>query len=353
MRSYSLAGRTAPRSGRHYARLCAAELPATIEVYRQLFAAAGLHPARVQELATGARAALRDWAPDLADCIDAIADEAGLPAWQLHALNARTELLSAAPAGRGECTALARPGLGGQTWDWHRELAGSWLVAGYPELPLPFITLTEAGMLAKIGVNAAGVGLLFTILGHRGDTGVAGVGVHTVARRVLDTATDVAAAIAIIASAPLSASSCFTVLDAHRVACVEASPLGVHEVPAEGGWCAHTNHFVSPALAGGELRTGPDTDTVQRLALLRHRLTAGPEVDSADQLRRLLCAHQADGAPICCHSDGAGPLGSNWQSLATVVLQPSAARLLVQAGGPCEASPAGWLIGQVGDAATS
>jgi isopenicillin-N N-acyltransferase-like protein len=328
-------GADAPSRGRELASLVGSQLPDELAIYRRLFAASGI--VRLRLAAETAEQRLMRWAPDLADEITAIADASGIPPWQLFLLNARTEVLATAPkaTGRGECSAIARPGLGGQTWDWHAELAPYWRVVRYSGTAIPFVTLTEAGILAKIGVNAAGVGLLFNILGHRADLGIDGVPVHAVARRILDSARTVAEAEAVVRGVRLAASSCFTLLDAERVSCLEASSAGVVEVPAHNGWAIHTNHFVSAWLADGDLRTGPETDTLVRHALLTARLTeADPR--SPDELRQLLCAHEQDGAPVCCHAPADGALGDRWQTLATVVIEPAERRLGVLAGGPCE-----------------
>ncbi len=330
-------GADAPSRGRELVSFVGSELPDELAAYHRLFAAAAIRTSPLRLAAHTGEQQLTRWAPDLAEEISAIADASGLPPWQLFLLNARTEVLATAPreTGRGECSAVARPGLGGQTWDWHAELARYWRVVRYTGTAIPFVTLTEAGILAKIGVNAAGVGLLFNILGHRADSGIGGVPVHAVARRILDSAHDVAEAEAIVRSARLAASSCFTLLDAERVSCLEASSAGVFEVAARDGWVAHTNHFVNPVLTGGELRTGPGTDTLVRLDLLTARL-AGSEPRSPDELRQLLCAHEQDGAPVCCHAPADGALGERWQTLATVVVEAAGRTLHVLPGGPCE-----------------
>lgn len=339
----TVAGSTGRQRGQQLAGLLGPRLADTAAGYRELFGAAGLAPDRVAEVAAGARGALRSWAPDLAEEIEALAAAAGLDELACYALNARTEVLATSPVGR-DCSAIARAGLGGQTWDWHAELAGGRQLLCYPDTAVAFITLTEAGILAKIGVNAAGLGLLFNILGHRADPGAPGVPVHAVARRVLDSALDVAGALAIIRSAPLAASSCFTVFDADRAVSVEASSAGVRELPAEDGWAVHTNHFLDERLAAGDLRTGPETDTLPRLALLRRRLAALTGADSVETIRRLLDAHEADGAPVCCHAPATGQLGTRWQTLATVVIEPAARRLSMLAGGPCQAPGHSWTV---------
>jgi isopenicillin-N N-acyltransferase-like protein len=327
-------------------------LPDVLAVYDRLFAAAGLHAERVGQLALAARHALTGWAPDLAAELDTLAEASSLPLWQIHALNARTEILAAAgAASRGECSAVAGMSpagmIGAQTWDWHRELSGSWAVLEYPQVRCPFATLAEAGQLAKIGINSAGLGVLVNILAHRSDTGEGGVPVHAVARRILDSAADVEAGISILRSAPLSASSCFTLLDRDRVACLEASPAGVVELPA-ARWSVHANHFRDPGLAAGALPVDPQSDSAARQEVLLARSagqgfgSAEGAGDLAEGLADLLCAHEADGAAVCCHPAAVAPLGAGWQTLATVALEPAGRRISVLAGGPCGRSEQRW-----------
>ncbi len=121
----------------------------------------------------------------------------------------------------------------------------------------------------------------------------------------------------------------------------------------------HTNHFVDPRLATGDVRVGPEPDTLARHRLLSDRaarqLTA--PVDPVDPvapvevvgttdvagLMRALCAHEEDeGAPVCCHAPPSAPLGEGWQTLATVVVDPAGRRMAVTAGGPCGGGRATW-----------
>jgi isopenicillin-N N-acyltransferase-like protein len=322
------------------------ELRESLGIYESLFATYGLAEPRVRSMAERARRLLEDWAPDLSAEVDALAEAAGVERWRLHAVNARTEILAAGGVlRRGECSTVAVTTgrtVSAQTWDWHRELSHGWQVVKHVGGPLAFVTLTERGVLGKIGVNAAGVGLHFNILGHASDATVDGVPVHAVARRVLDTATDAAEAEQLIRSAPLQASSCFTVMDATGGICVEASPAGVAAVPSSGGTLVHTNHFLDEALASGDLRVVPEPDTVDRLSLLRKRAAAFRVGVGRDELVEALWAHDvADGAPVCCHAAASAHLGDGWETLATVVIEPARRHMDVLRRGPCQA-PRSW-----------
>lgn len=111
-----------------------------------------------------------------------VAEGAGVLFWTIAALNARTEILAEAGAPRaGECSTLVHSGTrttGGQCWDWHEELAAAWHIQTVSGGTRNVAGITEYGILAKIGVNDAGVGVLFNILGHWDDAAT-GVPVHS------------------------------------------------------------------------------------------------------------------------------------------------------------------------------
>ena len=190
------------------------------ESYERLFAAAGAGSGLQREVAERSLDRTRSWAPALAEEIDGIAAGAGLEPWRVAALNARTEILAAAGAATaGECSTfvLAPPGGGPprtiQTWDWYEALRDNMLLLTVATGDGRTVHLfTEFGIVGKIGVNDAGLGLHFNILHHRDDGRGAGVPVHVVARRILDEAATVEEATAIARSATVSASTVLTVV---------------------------------------------------------------------------------------------------------------------------------------------
>ncbi|MFC3997333.1 C45 family autoproteolytic acyltransferase/hydrolase [Nocardiopsis sediminis] len=331
-----------------------AEIGANLEGYLRLFAAVGAPADRVRPWSEAALDQTAAWAPALAEEITGIAAGAGIEPWQAAALNARTEILAAAGhRGRGECsTAVVLPAGGGaprttQTWDWHDAL-GADLVVWAVE-PRPGHTVrcfTEFGVLGKIGVNSAGVGVHFNILRHTSDHAGIGVPVHVVARRILDDAASVAEAAEIARSARVSASSVITVAAAGggrgEARCLELCPQGVAELhPDDDGVLLHTNHFLDPVLAEGQQPILDDSSTHPRLAALGDRAAALGAQDPLERAGALL-DHEADGSGICCHPDPAKPFHERWQTLLTIALDLENARLAYHGGGPCTAAPDTW-----------
>lgn len=352
------------------------EIASTSARYGELFAASGSSPAQVRAWGEQALVAVGDWCPRLAVEMSAIADGSGLQAWQVGALNARTEILAASAVrrdalisqaehasgtkhlsrtehvSRAECsTAVHLPGDGQaprtlQTWDWHHHLRDVGLLWAYEPRPGHHVrTFTELGVLAKIGLNSRGLGVHFNILGHESDTDQIGVPVHLVARRILDEAGTVDEARDIAASARTSASTAITVVgfhDGHADAvCLELSPSGLGEVrPEQDGTLVHTNHFLDPALARGE-RIADELDCRNRLTVLSGRRPALRSADLTDRAGAMM-SHASDGAALCVHPTTNAPMTSRWETLITISLDLEAARLEFHEGGPCAVTPSTW-----------
>lgn len=341
-----------PRTrGEATAREGAAHVHANLDDYVRLFHAAGVEDARLRVFGTQASEALAAWSPTLHAEMCGVAAGCDLQEWQLGLLNARTEVLAAVGAvGEGECsTAVYLPDSGAprtiQTWDWHDELAADRLVVRYvADSGLEVRYFTEFGMLGKIGLNDAGLGLHFNILNHVSDADPIGVPVHAVARRVLDLATTIEEAVEVAASATLSASTVLTVMtyDGQRgdAACIELSPAGQAVVRPDDRLLAHTNHFLDPDLARGDL-VPSSASTYRRLKQVRERRAL---VAEADPLRRVeaLEVHEVDGAPVCCHPDPDVSFDQRWESLLTIALDLEDGTLRFYDGRPCDVRADTW-----------
>jgi isopenicillin-N N-acyltransferase like protein len=335
------------------------QIEAGIAAYRRYFTQAGLPAGRVDRIADASLEALMEWCPALSAELSAIAAGAGRPVRDIAVLNARTEILARAPRlEEGECSTVVRVPtaaapdlwtLAFQTWDWHPDLATEGLLWTYEPAPSRWVkTFTEFGMLAKIGVNSAGIAVLFNILYHRSDTAAGGVPVHAIARRILDEATTVTEAVDIARSASAGASSAITVLaiggGQPEAVSLEISPDGVGLLrPEPDGWLVRTNHFLSAELAAGDRRPAVTT-TVARLDHLRGIVSGDAVADAAGDglpaLARALCGSAGARAPICVTSDVVSSTGRPSHTLLTVRLDPASGRFECWPGTPYEAASA-------------
>lgn len=342
--------------GRQRGAQISCELASSLPIYHALFEVAardaGTDPVDVAAIAHACLDAVAAWSPDLLRELEGVAAGADLSLTTVMTLNARTEVLAqAGPASTTECSTLVQLlGAGGsavaaQTWDWHEELAAGWHLQTVRGDEQAFVGLCEFGMLAKIGVNSAGLGTHFNLLRHESDsvegdggdvTWRGGVPVHLLARAVLGRSTNVAEAVELIASAPVAASTVITVVTPGDAACVEISPAGIARVDPVDGWLVHTNHFHDQRLAAGEAVTRSLTTTFEREEILRSRLASVEGPLEAEELTALLCTHDADGAAVCRHPEPAAELGYRSATLATVAMDTARCQVLVSDNGPCE-----------------
>jgi len=188
--------------------------------------------------------------------------------WELFALQGRTELLGLAlhRAGRpvpGECTSVCCPAsaLVAQNWDWDPCMSAFIVILrlprsgdGRPQM----LTLTEAGIVGKVGINEHGVGACINILfGQEPADSPDVVPVHILARAALS-AESLDGAEAILRSAPRHCHTHLLLSDSHgRYRMVEfcGKDLAVlgkeHDAQATPPTArSHTNHFLHPRYHG-------------------------------------------------------------------------------------------------------
>ncbi|RBL72724.1 peptidase C45 [Pseudomonas sp. MWU13-2625] len=332
----------------------AAQIRQTVALYLDFFNQVGVPQAQVQAIGEASLQTLQGWCPSLAEELVATAEGAGVPLWQLASLNARTEILAVMPAStEGECSTAvfaphgALPPRSIQTWDWHDSLVPNGLILQLTTAAGMTVKLfTEFGMLGKIGVNSAGLGLHFNILHHASDNGSAGVPVHAVARRILEEASSVDEAIALARSARVSASTVLTVFSREdsspRAVSIEMSPAFTAVVrPDAEGWITHTNHFLDPELSLGE-RT-PDASTTY--ARFDHVNAALQNMASGNLSHRAdaMCGEAGEDAPICFHPDLSMPATERWETLLTIGIDTENSVLEYAAGNPKQLARNGYL----------
>jgi isopenicillin-N N-acyltransferase-like protein len=227
--------------------------------------------------------------------------------------------------------------VGAQTWDWHEDLADCWHLQEVTGTPRHFVGLTEHGILSKIGINDAGIGIMLNILGHTADR-PDGVPVHLVGARVLAEASTLVEAIAILRSAPVSTSSAITVVSPEGAAIVELNPEGAAVLEPVNGVLIHTNHFLDEELSQGEKLGLYDPDTQLRYDVLAERTSVGSLPDAASALVPYLLSAPGDAAQLCCVPAVGAAFGDRWATLATITLDSAACAMTVSRGSPREVS---------------
>jgi isopenicillin-N N-acyltransferase-like protein len=261
------------------------------------------------------------------------------------------------PQPPAECSAFAvvqdQPAatLIGQNWDWllHSTETLVLLEARQDDGP-DFITVVEAGLLAKTGMNAAGLGLVTNALVTDADVGAPGLPYHVLLRAVLDCAT-VTEALMVLQAGERSSSANYLIAHSSGAALdVEAAPgdfTRLYPLYPDHGLLLHTNHFLSPRLHPVDLSLWAMPSSPVRLQRLRafwDGAGSGSPHRTLDDFRVLLADHADYPHSVCAHPDpGAHPLEQG-ATIASVLMDLTAGRMWVAADHPCQAryQDVGW-----------
>jgi isopenicillin-N N-acyltransferase-like protein len=296
--------------------------------YARLFAFCGLSWDEARRRGAGYRDVIGTFDAALLEELEGIARGSERRVDEILALNVRTEILPARylqGADHGECTAIAvQPGAsatGGtllaQNWDWVGAQREALVLLRVSD---EFLTLTEAGMLAKIGLNAAGFGVCLNILSSIHDGQRQGVPVHVLLRALLK-CRDVREAVELTGKQQFTGSS--NVLCADRggdAASLELAPKGRRVVRGDGATLCHTNHFVDPEASAWQAPLADHFSTVPRLACARRHAAARPK-HGLEDVKRLL-RDESDGlVSICRRPDPALPEQARIESVASVIME--------------------------------
>jgi len=335
----------------------------SIELYKKWFAeVAKLNWEQVLNYARVLRPELQAVAPDLLEEMHGIAEGANVSPEAIVALNCRTEIgycLSGILDTPGkdrvvpaECSAAGIPSgtsvdghtYIGQNWDWRASHLDITVLLDIHKTGMPrLLTLTEAGMVGKIGFNEHGVGLCFNLLATRENQ--VGMPAHVLARRVLEQRR-LDKALEVVVRARRAGSGNF-LLGYHDERAGSGEVMNLQWAPGdfnleypEDGFIARTNHFVRPIpgvtdfiryYKEASLSTYVRLGRANRiLSDHRDRGELGPEA-----LRAVFSDHFSHPASICSHTDPAsGKLG---QTNASIIMDLCERTLAYTNGPPCEA----------------
>lgn len=339
--------------GAAYGAQAAGRIATNLAVYRDRFAVqAGLDAAAVHAAGATFRAATAAHHPPIAQALDAVAEGAGLAVEEIYALNARTELLYGTAAA-DECTSIGVLGThtagGGpllaQNWDWHPDQRDAMvLLRTVDDSGFTVLTLAEAGMLAKTGLNSAGLGLLVNMLGcDRDGLGVGrpvGVPYHVMLRAALEAGSLGAALKATIR--PARNSSINLMLgqggpDGGEIIDVELVPGDAAWLNPVGGLLTHANHLDTPLAVHDTIKDwgGSSPFRAARARRLLEPAAADRKI-TEDELIAVLRDHGGYPSGICRHVDDSDPPVERSESVYSVVLDLDGRRMALAEGPPCQ-----------------
>jgi isopenicillin-N N-acyltransferase like protein len=360
--------------GRQYGAQARSRVHLSVQSYRRVFEHyAGWDWGTVRRAAAGFQPPIAAFRAGYLEEMRGIADGAGLDLADVLAINVRTEVMYAAMARQAplaggprqlpaECSAFAvapppgarAPGqagqpaatLLGQNWDWLLRSAQTLIVLEVIQdgAGPDFVTVVEAGLLAKAGMNAAGLGLVTNALVTDADAGQPGLPYHVLLRAVLDCAT-VTEALAVLQAGARSSSANFLIAHASgAVLDVEAAPgdlTRLYPLFPDDGVLLHTNHFLAPRIHPVDLSLWAMPSSAIRLQRLRAGTAeAGHGTQGTgltlDHFRALLADHADYPHGICSHPDPGEHPCEQSATIASLLMDLTAGQLWVAAGNPCQ-----------------
>lgn len=334
---------SAEEIGLAHGRQIRGRIAVCIENYKALF----LETAEANWNESNARAsaylpALEKNEPDLVEEIQGIATGAGVDFLDILALNLRSEI-SLTNYSDG-CTSLAASNTTtsgvflAQNWDWVSEASSSTAFFDIHKTGKPRIRMMgEAGIMAKFGINDAGLGLCMNAI-RCGTVAKSQLPVHLAMRRVLE-CQSLDEALDMLKSKGIASCANLMIADkGGKIVTVECTPKGVAPIfPEPGAWMVfHTNHLWSSNVPKG-IRDHPSANSFSRLERIKV-LSKGLE-GSFDRIRAWLS--DEEGTPVSiCRSRPPNTVGvERMETLATVIMDLESRRLEVSFGKPSLSPP--------------
>jgi isopenicillin-N N-acyltransferase-like protein len=340
--------------GRQYGEQARDRVRLSIEAYREVFASlAGWDWEHVTAEARRFEAPIEAYGSKYAEELRGIADGASVPLDDVLAINVRTEVMFSARArlatgaGIGECSSFAAlPGtsadgtLVGQNWDWLLHTFDTVVVLEARQDDGPdYVTVVEAGLLAKTGMSSSGIGLVTNALATDADRGEPGVPYHVLLRAILDAET-ITDALAALQRAPRSSSAGYLVAhDDGLAAYVEAAPGDFSQLfllHPDAGLLLHTNHFLSERFRAKDVSLWAIPDSPFRLARLHALLAAADRPYTVDTFESTLSDHAGYPSAICCHPDARHVPHDRGATVVSAIMELDDRRLWLSDGSPCE-----------------
>lgn len=325
------------------------KIAGSIDFYAQLFqSSCSLTWPEIRQEAAKYVQSLEAIAPRYLEEIRGIAEGSNLAFLDILALNVRTEIMFGLFSDAKEekdmtklpsdgCTSLgwltaSSGSFLAQNWDWMLEQGQNLVIchiASQPGTDFPDLSMvTEAGIIGKIGFNAAGVGCCLNAIKCRG-VSPSKLPIHFALRRVLESPSR-AAAVDAIKTVGVAGSGHILIGDATGSTGLECTSKWVKEVVMDdAGRVCHTNHLL---LDKSDVDEPPWLDdSAGRLARIRE-LAAGIAAPTVDAIADAF--GDTDGYPVSINRRQEGK--SEFETLFTIVMDLTAKSARVTFGRPTE-----------------
>jgi len=280
--------------------------------------------------------------PEIMEEIQGIADGAERGVEEIVALNARYELIYSSWT---VCTSFvatpeatsSRHTLMGQNWDWSVFVRDTCVILKIEQEGKPSIlTFMEAGMVGKIGLNSAGIGLCVNGLVSNKDKRLPSTPFHVICREILNSKNMSDAVEAVLRAERKCSANYLIVHENGEAIDLEAAPGDVDYKQPMRGILVHANHFTSTKLGIRDPWKVRWPDTLVREQRAKSFLDQGYGKIDIKIVQQLLRDHFNHPNSICKHEDEREPEIEQEITAASIIMDLNEKEIYVSAGPPCE-----------------
>ncbi|GGY02973.1 peptidase C45 [Litchfieldella qijiaojingensis] len=322
--------------GHGHGRRHAKQIVPSLEVYDRLFRDfADLDWRQARQQARRFLPAIERHFPAILEELDGLAQGAGIDFDDILTLNCRSEISLTRASGGCSAFSLNRHGQQwlAQNWDWRPDQLHNVVILRIKlNDGTVLISVGEAGMVAKIGLNAHGIGVCLNAIRSR--TCGEGLPIHIALRKMLESPDfDAAKRVATLDRVASPAHILLASAEGQAVG-LEVHPGVPGELYPQDGTVTHTNHLYAQA-ATACVEDFPRPDSATRLSRLDQLLTA-QIAETPQALFELLSDHDNAPTSICRHTNLAQPEAERMETLFSVVMNLRRRELHLRLGNPCE-----------------
>lgn len=330
--------------GRMYGALAREYILNTIEAYKRLFEHWGsLDWASAQQEAAKFIPAIEAYDAEIAEEMRGIAEGARVAFTEILTLNVRYEVVFASSMFR-ECTsAAAAPEVTenghmimGQNWDWMPAAADCCIVLKVEQPNRPsLVTFVEAGLVAKTGINSAGIALCANGLSSD-EFKPYKVPMHVVLRGILNSSNMSDALSAVIRAE--RASSCNYLIGSKRgdMIDLETTASRVFHLYAANGCMGHANNFEYDQAAVNDLGKASFPDSILRGSRTRRLLSLAAGRINVQTFKDIFRDHVGWPNSICNHVNESRADQERIRTIGSVIYDLTDMRMWLADGNPCE-----------------
>ncbi|MBC8356960.1 MAG: peptidase C45 [Planctomycetes bacterium] len=277
--------------------------------------------------------------PDLLEELRGTAEAADVTLENLMLLQVRNQLHPDADAG---CTSLSIAAE--SSADGHAIVAQNWdndpvldeftiMLTRRPTARPALLTATQAGLISYLGCSETGIGACVnTLPAPARDIGVP----HYFTLREVYEATSLDEAVNAVRRAHRAIPANIMMATPQGPADLEVTIDDVHVLRDEArGYVAHTNHCVHPDLLCHNGEFPELIESHPRISRLETLLGDRSDSFTVNDVQRMLSDHDNHPRSICRHEND-HPEHGFWTTVFSLVIQPTAGRMYVTRGTPCD-----------------